>query len=83
MPNLIYARPGKVILRAENETSEDIALTVERVNPGQSNQKEADLQTSNKAKRVDKEVNLRPGEYVYFVPSRPSLAGKIIVLKDK
>jgi hypothetical protein len=81
-PDLIYARPGKIILRAENETGEDIALAVERVNPGQSNQKEAEIRTSNKAKRVDKEVNLRNGEYVYFVPSRPSLAGKIIVLQD-
>ena len=79
MPDLIYARPGRALLRAENETSGDIELVVERVNQHQPNALQAQIRTVNKGKRADSEIVLQPGEYVFFTPALPQLKGKLVV----
>ena len=79
MPDLIYARPGRALLRAENETSSDIELLVERLNQNQANTPQASIQTVNKAKRASQEIILQPGEYVYFSAALPQLKGRLVV----
>ncbi|MBI1766389.1 MAG: hypothetical protein HYR56_33705 [Acidobacteria bacterium] len=80
MPDLIYARPGRALLRAENETGGDIELLVERLNQNQANTPQASIRTVNKAKRASQEVVLQPGEYVYFSAVLPQLKGRLIVV---
>jgi hypothetical protein len=79
MPDLIYARPGLALLRAENQTSGNIELMIERVTPNQANITQANIRTLNNEKRADREIILQPGEYVYFTPALPELKGRLVV----
>ncbi|MBI3423940.1 MAG: hypothetical protein HY011_13475 [Acidobacteria bacterium] len=79
VPNLIYGRSGRALLRAENETSGNIELVIERVVQNQPSVPQATIRTVNKEKRADQEIVLQPGEYTYFTPALPALKGKLIV----
>lgn len=78
-PDLIYARPGKLILEAENETSVDINLKFERQVSGANNQLQGVVRTTRRGKRGNLEVELGAGEYVFYDESRPSIKGRLIV----
>ena len=78
-PSGVVVKPGKIRLTAENETLSDIALIVERVNPGQARQSVAALRTVNQGKRIRQELTLGAGEYIFYEESRPQQQGRIIV----
>ena len=78
-PDVINTSPGKILLRAENETQSDVSLVVERVTPGQANQSFANISTIGQAKRATQELTLTAGEYVYYEQSRPEIRGRLIV----
>jgi len=65
-PDVVRTRPGKIQLRAENETREDIALVVERVRPGQSPEPLTRIKTVSRGKRAQEELALGVGEYVFY-----------------
>lgn len=78
-PSVVYASPGKIVLRAENETRSDVSLIVERVLPGQANAQLTRLATQNQAKRAYEERALGAGEYVFYDEARPEYKGTLIV----
>ncbi|MFY9607892.1 MAG: hypothetical protein WAU45_04660 [Blastocatellia bacterium] len=78
-PGFARVRPGRVLLRAENETQSDVALILERVVSGETRQSVARVATSGRGKRADNEVALDIGEYVFFEESRPEIQGRLIV----
>jgi hypothetical protein len=78
-PDVIRTRPGTVRIRAENETLSDISLVIERITPGQSNQRLANIRTMHQAKRDEQESVLGVGEYFYYDEARPEIKGRLIV----
>jgi hypothetical protein len=78
-PGVVRARPGRVRLRAENETQSDIVLIVERVTTGQARQEAARVHASRNIKRKDQELHLGAGEYIFYEESRPEITGTLIV----
>lgn len=82
-PSVVYATPGKIVLRAENETRSDVSLIVERVLPGQANAQLTRLTTQSQAKRVFEERSLGAGEYVFYDEARPEYKGTLIVEAQK
>jgi len=82
-PSIVYATPGKIVLRAENETRSDVSLIVERVLLGQANARLTRLITQNQAKRVHEERVLGAGEYVFYDEARPEYKGTLIVEAQK
>ena len=78
-PDLIQRRPGRMLLRAENEKGADIALVVDRVDPGASPQRAARLHVAQNVKRAVQELTLGVGEYVFYEESTPALRGRIVV----
>jgi hypothetical protein len=78
-PDLIRIKPGKVLIRAENEKRAEIALVIERVGPGQSRQQTARVSAARHLRRADQEITLGVGEYVFYEESQPALKGALIV----
>jgi len=78
-PDLIYARPGKILLEAENQTAGDISLKLERRVAGGNNEAQGSARTANKGKRGGLELTLGAGEYVFYDETRPGIKGKLIV----
>jgi len=78
-PGVVRVRPGRVLIRAENETQSDIVLVVERIAPGAAPQAAATVSTSRRAKRADKELQLGAGEYRFYEQSQPDTMGAMIV----
>lgn len=78
-PDLIRIKPGKVLIRAENEKRANIALVVERIGPDQSRQQTARVSAARHLRRADQEITLGVGEYVFYEESEPALKGTIIV----
>lgn len=78
-PDVVKARPGVILLKAENQTQSDIALIVERLGPNQTSQRLARLGTVNKARRVDQVFTLSEGEYVFYAESQLQYKGLLIV----
>lgn len=78
-PDVIYARPGRVLLEAENETSTSINLKLERHIPGQSSHFQSLVRVAKRIKRASQEVTLAEGEYVFYDEARPAIRGKLIV----
>lgn len=78
-PQVVHVRPGRVFLRLENETQSDVALVVERIEAGRPPQNLTRLNTTQKGKRVDKEISLGAGEYVFYEETQPDFKGRIIV----
>ncbi|HLG13449.1 MAG TPA: hypothetical protein VJH03_02845 [Blastocatellia bacterium] len=78
-PDVVRARPGEILLRAENETLGDISLVVERLDPGQVPVNVKQIKTVNRGKRAQEELALGVGEYVYYEASRPEIRGKLII----
>ena len=82
MPDLMYARPGRTLLRVENETLGDIELVLERVNPNQANTPQGRIRTINtvnRGKRADQGITLQAGQYIYYAAALPELKGRLIV----
>jgi hypothetical protein len=78
-PETLRIPPGKVLIRAENETQSEINLIVERVRPGQANQSVARVRAVVDQKRANQEMTLGVGEYVYYDESQPQYKGTLIV----
>ncbi|MEW6209452.1 MAG: hypothetical protein AB1631_13865 [Acidobacteriota bacterium] len=78
-PPVIYAQPGRILFKADNETQSDISLVIERVNPGQANARVTAMGTQRKAKRVGQEMTLSPGEYAVYEESQPQYRATLIV----
>ena len=78
-PDVIRVRPGKVFIRAENATLEDISVVVERVQPGQGRRVEARVKTVSRARRADQEITVGTGEYELFEETQPAYRCKMIV----
>lgn len=78
-PDVIYARPGKILLEAENETQSAINLRFEQPIPGQVSQAQALVRVAKRRKRTSQEVILAAGEYVFYDEARPAIRGKLIV----
>jgi hypothetical protein len=78
-PPVIYAQPGRILFKADNETQSDISLVIERVTPGQANARVATMGTQRKAKRVGQEMTLSPGEYAVYEESQPQYRATLIV----
>lgn len=78
-PDVIYARPGMILLEAENETSTAISLKFERKIPGQPPHLQSLVRAAKMSKRASQEVSLAAGEYVFYDEARPAIKGKLIV----
>ena len=78
-PSVVRARPGKILLKAENQTLGDVALIVERKQPGQAPAREARLATQNQARRHQQDLTLGVGEYEFYTEARPEIRGLLIV----
>lgn len=78
-PPVIYAQPGKILFKADNETQSDISLVIERVTPGQANARVTQLGTQRKARRVGQEMTLGAGEYVLYEATQPEIRTRLIV----
>lgn len=78
-PPIARARPGKILLRAENQTQSDVALILERVLPGDARQNTARVSTVSKALRANLVLTLVPGEYEFYDEAFPEARGKLIV----
>ncbi len=77
-PKVIHAWPGKALITIQNETSADVSLQVEQVLP----QRTLPVDTVNLpsgSKRLQHEIVLVPGEYVFYDASRPGIRGRLIV----
>src|SRR5437868_14397 len=76
-PLAATARPGKVVISAENNAGKDIAIVIEPVlNPGHSlGRVAAPIQD----KRNKQEFTLAAGEYEFYEESHPKRRGKLIV----
>jgi hypothetical protein len=81
-PNLIRIKPGRVLIRAENEKRAEIALVVQRVGPAQSLHHTARVTAARHLRRADQVIALGIGEYVFYEESRPTLKGTLIVEPD-
>lgn len=78
-PDLIYARPGKILLQAENETGGDISLKLDRQVAGRTPEEQGVVRTARRGKRSSLEMTLGAGEYVFYDETRPEIKGKLIV----
>ncbi len=78
-PDLILARPGKIFLRAENQTQSDVTLVLERVVAGEAPQELTRVSTLRKGKRASQEMTLSEGEYIFYEESNPKLQGRLII----
>jgi len=78
-PDLIYARPGRILLEAENQTLGDISLKFDRKVAGGNPQAQGVVRTDRRGKRASLEVTLGAGEYVFYDETRPGIKGKLIV----
>jgi hypothetical protein len=81
-PDLIRVKPGKVLIRAENEKQTEVALVVEQVGPGQARQQTARVAAARHLRRADQGIALGVGEYIFYEESNPSLKGTLIVEPD-
>lgn len=77
-PSVVRVRPGKILIVAENETQGDVSLAVERVLAGGARASLTSLRTSERGKRVNREVTIDVGEYVFYSESNPALQGRLI-----
>jgi hypothetical protein len=78
-PDLIYARPGRILLQAENQTGGDISLKFDRQAAGENPKAQGVVKTARQGKRASLEVTLGAGEYVFYDETRPGIKGKLIV----
>lgn len=78
-PPVVRARPGKILLRAENRTQSDVALVLERLLPGAARQRTARVNTVSRALRADLVLTLGTGEYEYYHEAFPEAKGKLII----
>jgi len=78
-PTVVHARPGRVLLRAENQTQTDVALVLERVLPGAARQRTARVNTVSKALRAEQLLTVGVGEYEFYDEAFPEAKGKLIV----
>jgi len=78
-PCAVTVKPGRVVLRVENQTQTDASLMLEQILPGQAPLLIANVRTLLGAKRVDQELVLAAGTYVYFEENHPTIRGKLIV----
>jgi len=78
-PSIVRARPGLILLRAENETQSDVTLVVERVRPGQTPAPLTRIKTIDRGKRAHEELALGVGEYVFYEESQPDIKGTLII----
>jgi hypothetical protein len=78
-PDLIYARPGRILLQAENQTGGDISLKFDRQAAGENPEAQGVVRTARQGKRASLEVTLGAGEYVFYDETRPGIKGKLIV----
>ncbi len=78
-PPIIRAKPGKILLRAENRTQTDVALVLDRLLPGAARQRAARVSTVSRAQRADLVLALGVGEYEYYDEGFPEAKGKLIV----
>jgi hypothetical protein len=78
-PDVYRIRPGKVLLRFENQTSDDITVALERIIPGSSPQLLKMVSTVNRGYRADVEMTLEAGEYQLYEMGLPAYRGKLIV----
>ncbi len=77
-PRVIHSWPGKALITIQNETAADVSLQVERVLPNRT----LPIGTVNLpggSKRLQHEIVLAPGEYVFYEASRPTIRGQLIV----
>ena len=78
-PDLIYARPGRILLQAENQTGGDISLKFDRLEAGGNSEAQGLVRTASRGKRSSQEVTLGAGEYVFYDEARPWIKGRLIV----
>jgi hypothetical protein len=78
-PDLIYARPGRILLQAENQTGADISLKFDRRAASGNAVAQGLVRTARQGKRSSQEVTLDAGEYVFYDEARPWIKGKLIV----
>jgi len=77
-PHAIHAWPGKAMLTLENETHADISLQIEGPLPNLT-QLVGAVNLSARSKRLQREIILSAGEYVFYESSRPTIRGRLIV----
>ncbi|SRR5216683_1577645 len=77
-PKVIHAAPGKALVTIENETTADVSMQVERVLPN-GTQLIDRVNLPGRSKRLQREIMLVPGEYVFYEASRPTIRGRLIV----
>ena len=78
-PPVVRARPGRILLRAENQTQTDVALVLERLLPGAARQRTARVNTTSKALRAEQLLTVGAGEYEFYDEAFPEAKGKLIV----
>jgi hypothetical protein len=78
-PPVVRARPGRILLRAENQTQTDVALVLERLLPGVPSQRIARVNTISKALRAEQLLAVGVGEYEFYDEAFPDARGKLIV----
>lgn len=78
-PSVIHARPGRLLIRAENETQSDVSLVIERVVPGLSSQLLTKVTATQSAKRADQILDLGVGTFVFYRESNPNVKGTLII----
>lgn len=77
-PNVIHASPGKALVTIENETAADVSMQLMRVLPNRTQLIDGSS-LPGRSKRLQREVMLVPGEYVFYDASRPTIRGRLIV----
>ena len=78
-PDHARINPGTVMLVAENQTSSDITLVVERVEPGLAPRLASTVSAAGHVSRASRTLTLASGQYVFYEQSRPEIRGKLIV----
>jgi hypothetical protein len=78
-PPVIYARPGKILITAENETQSDITIVLQRVGTGLGLNSVGTVSTDRKSKRARQEFTLGAGEYAFYEEAQPDFKGLLIV----
>lgn len=77
-PNVIHAWPGPALVTVENETSADVSLRVARVLPNRIDPL-GTITVPAQSRRLQREVNLAVGEYVFYELGRSGIRGRLIV----
>ncbi len=77
-PKVIHAAPGKALVTVENETAADVSIQIERVLLNRTQLIDG-VNLPGRSKRLQREVTLVPGEYVFYDASRPTIRGRLIV----